>query len=87
MFLGLPVFTVCFVVPCYHTVMTFSYWSFIFDFLNIRGVARISSRRGPQLQGPKVNPSKFKKSSDFIHYFLEGAQINGKLVIKKIKEC
>ena len=27
----------------------------------LRGVARISSRTGPDLQGPKVSPSKFKK--------------------------
>ena len=37
---------------------------------------------GPHWPGHKAGPSKFKKSSDFIHYFLEGAQINGKLVIK-----
>ena len=46
--------------------------------ITVRGVARISSRRGPNLQGPKVNPLKSKKSSDFIHYFFEGAQINVK---------
>ena len=48
-----------------------------------RGVVRISSRSGPNAQGPKITPSKSKKPSGWIQYFLEGAQINRKIFINK----
>ena len=37
-----------------------------------RGVARISSRRGPNLQGPKVNPLKIQKVIGFHSLFFGG---------------
>ena len=50
------------------------------------GVARISSRRGPNFMGALRYPlPKTENLSDLAHYFLEGAQFDELLKGKKIK--